>query len=189
MGTAAESRLIEALHYWIPDEQRAAGAFEALFAPNMLPLVEEVLDQRLHGDLEHYMIYIPNYRPKALNEYRGSKASRHLEGAAKEEMIELITSYAHNARVKRVSDDWRMVRRVVLTVWYGKGQRRHDKDAFDKVAKDACKRAGLIVDDSLHWVQWEVELKQDRDLPYTHATQLDIWDLRLGEAKRDRRAA
>jgi hypothetical protein len=184
-----EQRLKDALHYWIKDDLAAAEAIDTLFAPDMLPAVKELFEARMYGKLDYCNIYIPNFRPAALNEFRGSKASRHIEGAAKDDMIKLINAYAKNERVRRVSDDWRMVRRIVLTVWYGKGQRRHDKDAFDKVAKDACKRAGLIVDDSLQWVDWSVELKQDRELPYTHATQIELWDLRLGDAKRQQRKA
>lgn len=178
--TKEEARLAKIVNGWIDNEETSASIIWALFERDNWDTIKKYLGQLETADSAYYRVDIPNFRPMTLNEFRGAgEYGRHIEQSGKQEMIGLLLKCAED--VPRVTESNRPVRRIRLTVRYGKGLRRHDKDAFDKVAKDAIKRAGLIVDDSLHWLEWEIELTLDKKLPdKTHETTLEIWDLRQG---------
>jgi Holliday junction resolvase RusA-like endonuclease len=90
---------------------------------------------------------IPGWRPAALNELMGNRGKA---GRLKKVDRNLVISYARMRRIPAAM----VKRRVSLTITLPKGQRRWDVDAFQKSTLDACKHAGIIVDDRDLWVEW-----------------------------------
>lgn len=187
----AKQELLASLSQVLDDQnlepEDIEGVLSALFCRENWAAIRALVAELEVQDKSYYRVDIPQFKPMALNEFRGAgKGGRFIEQSGKQEMIKLVNAYAQH--VPRVTDSYRPIRRVRLTVFYGKGQRKHDKDAFDKVAKDAIKRAGLIVDDSTAWLDWEVALERDNAVP-AHAVRLELWDVAQGDKRRARRAA
>jgi Holliday junction resolvase RusA-like endonuclease len=90
---------------------------------------------------------IPNWRPAALNELMGNHGKA---GRLKQADRNVVIGYAKLRRIPAAM----VKRRVSLTITLPKGQRRWDVDAFQKSVLDACKHAGIIVDDRDLWVEW-----------------------------------
>jgi hypothetical protein len=95
-----------------------------------------------------WSIEIPGWRPAALNELMGNHGKA---GRLKRADRDVVMGYVRRhvwlplALAKR---------RVSLAITLPKGQRRWDIDAFQKSTLDACKHAGIIVDDRDLWVEW-----------------------------------
>jgi Holliday junction resolvase RusA-like endonuclease len=90
---------------------------------------------------------IPDWRPAALNELMGNHGKA---GRLKRADRDVVIGYARLRRIPAALAK----RRVSLTITLPKGQRRWDIDAFQKSTLDACKHAGIIVDDRDLWVEW-----------------------------------
>ena len=165
--------LLQALQPLVSDPH---AILDVVLAEEHQGVLTAFLTQRQQASWTYYTFTIPNFHPMALNTFRGAgQHGRFIEQAGKREMIGLLHAYGHG--VPRITESYRPFRKVHMTVLYGKGLRRHDKDAFDKVAKDALKRAHLIVDDSLQWLAWSVDLVLDKTIaPKQHATKIELWE-------------
>jgi hypothetical protein len=180
---AAKEQLIKSLAEVLGDlpldAEDLEGVLAALFAKENWTAIRRYLREVEVADKAYYRIRLDGFLPVPLNKFRGSEGGRFIENNAKQTMSGLIAANAQH--VPKVTDTFRPIRRVRMTVTYGNKQRSHDKDAFDKVAKDSLKWAGLIVDDSPRWLEWEVEFVKDRKHPHAHSTLIEIWDM---EARR-----
>jgi hypothetical protein len=93
-----------------------------------------------------YVLEIPRWPPALLNELmRSVKDKIRLKKLDRE----MVCAYAWQAKIPRATGK----RRVSLHVTLGKGQRGADADAYFKSLLDACKHAGLILDDSSRYVE------------------------------------
>lgn len=100
---------------------------------------------------------IPNWVPPSLNKGRG----RNFRAGHKaiNEVAEHFIAYNAGVNCPKVTDDYRPVRRVSVSVV--KVGKLPDPDNLLKYLLDGLKRAGLIVDDSAKWCKWErPELEQ-----------------------------
>jgi Holliday junction resolvase RusA-like endonuclease len=93
-----------------------------------------------------YTLHIPHWQPATVNQLMHSVRGRIRRKKADREMV---CAYTLQARIPRAERK----RRVSLHIILGKGQRGADADAYHKSLLDACKHAGLILDDSSRYVE------------------------------------
>ena len=91
---------------------------------------------------------VPNWNPPSVNSFTGRHWAKIHK--AKKDAAALLSVYALRCGVKRVTYQYRPVRRITVEVRY-KGT-EPDHDNYYKVLNDALKRALLIVDDSAKWL-------------------------------------
>lgn len=93
-----------------------------------------------------YTLHIPHWQPATVNQLMHSVRGKIRLKKADREMV---CAYTLQARIPRVEGK----RRLSLHIILGKGQRGADADAHFKSLLDACKHAGLILDDSSRYVE------------------------------------
>jgi hypothetical protein len=151
------------------------AVLDALFQPQHVTTIVEYATSLQCVPNSYQRIFIPDFRPLAANEWVGSQGARYICEEGKRNMEVLIKVYGTEIAYKPLAAPQK--RRISMTVLYGKGTRKHDADAFDKVAKDACQRAKLCWNDNTEQLEWLVKLEKQKDLPWKHATLLEVWDL------------
>lgn len=97
--------------------------------------------------MARHVITIPNWRPALQNEWTG----RHwaVKARMKKADRETVAAYALAAGVPKAAGK----RRVSLTAYLGKGQRRWDPDNTWKSLLDALVACGVLADDSDKWAE------------------------------------
>ena len=93
-----------------------------------------------------YTLEIPRWRPALLNELMRSVRDKI---RLKKLDREMVCAYAWQAKIPKATGK----RRVSLHVTLGKRMQEFDYDAPWKSLNDAMKHAGLIVDDSVQYVE------------------------------------
>jgi Holliday junction resolvase RusA-like endonuclease len=92
---------------------------------------------------------IPNWYPVSLNEMAGYHWS--VKARLKRQDVDMIAGYAMQAGLRKAS-----CKRYVRIYFHGWHRgRRPDPDNLLKSLLDAMVQAGLLVDDSLTWCEWE----------------------------------
>lgn len=95
--------------------------------------------------LARHTLWVPHWHPAPLNQLVGHRMKA---GRLKKTDRDMVAAYALLQRTPKASGK----RRVQLEIVLGKGQRKHDPDAFFKSLLDALVKAELLVDDSDRWV-------------------------------------
>jgi Holliday junction resolvase RusA-like endonuclease len=115
-----------------------------------------------------YTLDIPRWHPATINQLMHSVRGKIRLKKADREMI---AGYGMAERIPRAQRK----RRLSLHIILGKGQRGADADAYHKSLLDACKHAGLILDDSSRYVELTpVTFSRDWQNWGTRITLLDL---------------
>ncbi len=91
-------------------------------------------------------LVIPGWHPARLNELI---SNRHKAGRLKKWDRLHVGYYSRIQAIPKA----KVKRRVSLAITLGKGQRGGDQDAYWKSVNDALVKAGLLVDDTVKWVE------------------------------------
>lgn len=92
-----------------------------------------------------HTLWIPRWHPTPLNRLLGNY---HKAGQLKRADRDMVAAYARLARIPKAPGK----RRVQLEIVLGRGQRKHDPDAFWKSLLDAMVHAKVLINDTDRWV-------------------------------------